>query len=276
MRNLLIKVNDKKDLKYPAFGYILGINNFSIGFGINYDVNKIKEIKEKFIDKKIFVSLNKPIFNNELDMYKSILLKLDKLGLDGIIIGDIAALTYNLNTNIILDQMHLNNSYYTINHYFNNNVGGIMLTNDITKKEINEIKKNTSALLFKKVFGYTHLSSSNRKLISNYKEHFNKNDSSNSYLICEKNHNNYYKIYEDNFGTHILSDKPINLLNELDDLNVDYIIIDSFFINENISDVINAYLNNDKSKYCEINKKYNSNDGFINEETIYKVKKDEK
>ena len=58
--------------------------------------------------------------------------EVDDLGINGIIVGDIAALTYDLKTNIILDQMHLNNSFYAINHYYNNGVYGTVLTNDIT------------------------------------------------------------------------------------------------------------------------------------------------
>ena len=272
MSKILLKINSDNMLTCPVDGYVLGINYFSYLFNKTYSIDEIKKIKEN-TNKEIYVSFNRIIFNNELEEYKKMLLEVDKLGVSGIIVGDIAALTYNLNTNLILDQMHLNNSYFTINFYANNGISGTILTNDITEDEINEIRNNTSIILFKQVFGYTHLSTSKRKLVSNYLKHFKLETKSKYYEIKESLEGNYYKIYEDNFGTHILSDKPINLLDT--DIDVDYKIIDNLFIGD-VNDVIDIYMNNDISKAQYINNKYNCNRGFINKKTIYKVKKDEK
>lgn len=277
MSKLLIKVNNLDIFKYPSInkcdGFILAVKDFSYLFGMSFTIDEIKNIKNKYKDKEIFVCANKLIFNSELSDYKTCLTKLDELNLSGIIVGDIAGITYNLNTPIILDQMHLNNSYYTINHYYNNNVKGVVLTNDITKEEINEIRENTKAILFKKVFGYPHLSTSNRNLISNYKNKFNISNKSKTYSISENNSNSYYKIFEDDFGCHILGSKPLNLLNI--NLDVNYKIFDDLFIND-ILLALDSFINNEVDNYEKIKEKYNTTSGFINEKTIYKVKKDEK
>ena len=254
MKEILIKVNKDEDLTYPGAGYVLGIDKFSYLFGKTYNISEIKKIKEKLKNKKIFVSFNRIIFNDEIEEYKRALKSVDDLNLSGIIVGDIASLTYNLKTDVILDQMHLNNSYYTINHYYNNGCKGVILTNDITLDEINEIRKNTKAILFKEVFGYPHLSTSNRRLVSNYFRHYKLN----------KTNSKYYMINEgiDNLYYH-------------SSLNVDYFIIDGYLIDD-IELVLNAFLNKDINKSDEIDKLYNSNSGFINKKTIYKVKKDEK
>lgn len=272
MSKILLKINKDEELTYPADGYVLGIDKFSYLFGKTFSVDEIKKIKNN-TDKEIYVSFNRIIFNDELCLYKKMLLEIDKIGLDGIIVGDIAALTYNLNTNIILDQMHLNNSYYTLNHYYNNGVSGVILTNDITKDEINVIKDNTNIKLYKQVFGYPHLSTSKRHLVTNYLNHFNINNKSSYYEIKEDNSNNYYKVIEDDFGCHILGDKSLNLLGI--DINVDYKIIDGFLFSD-IKEVINIFNNNEINKKDYIDEKYNCNTGFINKKTIYKVKKDEK
>ena len=269
MSKILLKINNEEELIYPANGYILGINDFSSLFNKTYSINDVKDILKTNSDKEIYVSLNRCIFNDELSKYKHVLEKLDELGLDGIIVGDIAALTYNLKTKVILDQGHLNNSYYSINHYLNNSVSGVFLTNDITLDEINEIRKNTKATLFKQVFGYAHLSTSNRKLVSNYLKHFNINKKSNYYMIKEELSNESYKVIEDNFGTHILSAHPINLLGY--DINTDYMVIDGFLLND-IKEVCDIFKSNEISRKKEIDDKYNANDGFINTKTIYKVK----
>ncbi|MFR5756627.1 MAG: peptidase U32 family protein [Lachnospiraceae bacterium] len=273
MSKILLKINDVKELSYEADGYILGIDKYSFLFGKTFNIDEIKKIKDDLKKKEIFVSFNRVIFNDELEDYKMKLKEVDDLGINGIIVGDIAALTYDLKTNIILDQMHLNNSFYAINHYYNNGVYGTVLTNDITLSEINDIKKNTKSTLFKQVFGYPHLSTSKRKLISNYKEYFNINDTSSIYEISEKNSNNIYKIIEDNFGTHILGDKVLNLLSF--DIDVDYKIVDGFMLGD-VKKVLEIFMNNKKHKNDWINDTYNANYGFINKETIYRVKKDER
>ena len=273
MSKILLKINDVKELSYEADGYILGIDKYSFLFGKTFNIDEIKKIKDDLKKKEIFVSFNRVIFNDELEDYKMKLKEIDDLGINGIIVGDIAALTYDIKTNVILDQTHLNNSFYAINHYNNNGVYGTVLTNDITLSEINDIKKNTKSVLFKQVFGYPHLSTSKRKLISNYKEYFNINDASSIYKISEKNSNNIYKIIEDNFGTHILGDKVLNLLSF--DIDVDYKIVDGFMLDD-VKKVLEIFMNNKKDKNDWINDTYNANYGFINKETIYRVKKDER
>lgn len=273
MSKILLKINDVKELSYEADGYILGIDKYSFLFGKTFNIDEIKKIKDDLKEKEIFVSFNRVIFNDELEDYKMKLKEIDDLGINGIIVGDIAALTYDIKTNVILDQTHLNNSFYAINHYYNNGVSGSVLTNDITLSEINDIKKNTKSVLFKQVFGYPHLSTSKRKLISNYKEYFNINDASSSYEISEKNSSNSYKIIEDSCGTHILGDKVLNLLSF--DIDVDYKIVDGFMLGD-VKKVLEIFMNDEKDKNDWINDTYNANYGFINKETIYKVKKDER
>lgn len=275
MKKIIIKINGEKEFLYDVSGYIVGLNDFSILFGKTYDVDEIKEIRKKFSNKKIFVSLNKPIFNDDLDNYKKVLIKLDELGLDGIIASDVSILTYNLKTNIILDFMHLNNSYETINHYYNNGAYGVFLTNDITFDEINEIKANSKVELFKQVFGYAHLSTSKRKFISNYFEYYNKKRYNAKYYEISEDKNNYYKIIEDNNLTHILSDKVLNLLEYFNSINADYYVIDSYMIDKDISIVVNSFMEGNTKNNEKINDLYDADNGFINKKTIYKVVKNE-
>lgn len=276
MNKLLIKINDDKELIYPSIGYILGIKGYCICFDKTYLIDDIKKIINNNPDKKIFVSLNRMILNSELKDYFNTLHKLDKLDIDGIIVSDIAALNLNLKTPLILDQKHLNNSYLSINHYYNNRVLGTILTNDITIDEINEIRKNTKSMLFKEVFCLPHLSTSRRKLVTNYLEYFNIKSSENKYYICEENSNKFYHIVEDYYGTHIFNNKALNLLDKFDKINVDYYILDSYLLDkDNYEMVISAFLNNDKTKNNKINNIYNANEGFIDTKTIYKVRNDE-
>lgn len=274
MKKVLLKINSNRDLTYDAYGFILGIDKFSYLFGKTYNIYEIKKIKDENKDKEIFVSFNKIISNDELSLYKKTLKKADELGLSGIIVGDVAALTYGLKTNVILDQMHLNNSYLSINHYYNNGCKGVMLTNDITLDEINKIRKSTKAILFKMVFGYPHLSTSKRSLVSNYFKHFKLDNKKASYYLITNDDKTNYRVLEDDFGCHILGSNPINLLKYVSSLDVDYYVVDGFLIDD-IKPVLEAFLKSDVKKSDTIDKQYSANAGFINKKTIYRVKKDE-
>ena len=52
-------------------------------------------------------------------------------------------------------------------------------------------------------------------------------------------------------------------------------IIDGYLIDD-VKPVLDAFLNKDIKASSKIDEKYNSNNGFISKETIYKVKKDER
>lgn len=276
MKKILVKVNNEEELTYPADGYVLGVTRFCICFNKTFNISEINQVIKKNNDKEIYVSLNKPVFNFEVEEYKNLLLNLDKLGLNGIIVGDVAALTYDLKTPIIIDQLHLNNSSLTVKYFLNNGVKGVFLTNDITLDEINKIKdENKNGLLFKQVFGLPHLSSSVRSLVTNYLSYFDKKLNGRVYKIKERIDDDSYFIVEDYFGTHILGSKPINLINELDAIKVDYAIIDGYLLDKKIDNVLKAFLENDVTKRKEIDEAFNSNEGFINRKTIYKVKNDD-
>lgn len=276
MKKTLIKVNNYDDLKYPSDGFILGVLDYSFLFSKTFSVKEIKQILKENKDKEIFAELNYIVPNSKITEYKNTLKSLDKLGLNGIIVGDISALTYNLKTPIILNQLHLNNSSLTINHYYKNGVTGFILTNDITIDEISEIRKNTNATLFKEVFTLPHLSTSLRKLVSNYKNYFDINSSSKNYYICEDAKHTYYSVIEDRYGTHILGSKVLNLFEELDYLDVNYIILNNYMLdNEKFRKVLDIFINNDKEKSNYIKNEFDTDKGFINKKTIYKVKKDE-
>ena len=277
MNKLLLKVNHDYDLNYSVNGFILGLEGFSICFNKTFNIEEIIDVLNNNKDKEIYVALNRPIFNYELDKYKEILKKLDSLGLAGIIAGDVSILTYNLNTNIIIDQLHLNNSSNTVKHFSNNGANGIVLTNDITLDEINNIVKNNDIKTYLNVLGYSHLSTSKRSLVTNYLDTFNIEKKSNIHLIKEKVEDSYYFVVEDYFGTHILNGNLLNLLEKKDLINTDYLIIDSFLIDpkEDLDVMIDAYLKNDNTLLLNLKDKYNMNEGFIDTRTIYKVKNHE-
>lgn len=279
MQKILIKVNSLKELNYKDnknVGYIIGMKGYSLGFDLSFSLDKIKEITNQNPDKDIFVSFNREIFNNELKNYKENLVEVSKLHIKGIIIGDVAALTYGLKANLIIDQKHLNNASLSLKHYENDGCFGAVLTNDITLNEINEIAKKTNLKLFKEVFGLCHVATSKRQFIKNYEAHFGLNNGLKKSLIKEANDNSYYHLVEGNYGSEIYSSRVLNLFNYINDLDVSYIILNSYLLDkEKSKKVFDIFINNKVHEKAKISKLFDVTDGFINKKTIYKVRSNE-
>lgn len=276
MQKILIKINDLKELNYKDnenVGYIIGMKGYSLGFDLSFSLDDLKKIIKESPLKDIFVSFNKEISNDALDDYKKCLKEASNLPIKGIIISDVAALTYNLNANLIIDQKHLNNASLSLKHYERDHLFGAVLTNDITLNEINELAKNTNLKLFKEVFGICHVATSKRHFITNYEAHFELKNTLKEGFIKETNDSSYYHLVENDDGSEIYTGKVLNLFDYLDKLDVSYVILDSYLLDkEKARKVFDIFINNKLQKKQEIRKLFDVTEGFINKKTIYKVR----
>lgn len=273
MSKILLTINNNNYNK-QVDGYILGVKNFSKGFDVYFDASSIKKVAGSNKEKEIYVSFNRLIFNDEIIKVKKILLELDKFKLNGIFFADIALLNIkdelNLKTPFILSEDHLVTNYQTINWYKEKGCYGALLSNEITMDDVIEIRKNTSIKIYKNIYGLLHISTSKRKLITNYYKFKNMEFNNRVHFMKERKSPNEHYIVEDSLGTNIyystifaLKNKTIEKLNNND---IDYFIINSYLIHE---DKINELFN-----YYKTNKElsYNTTEGFSNKKTIYKVK----
>jgi len=255
----LLLANDK------ITGLILPLKNLAIQSDIYFNLEEIEEILTK-TNKEICININKIIEDSDLDYLKEALIKLNNLNITKIFFYDLAvlklSLDMNLNKELVVYQEHLNASTLTNKFYKNHGVEYSLITNDITKEEINEISKHQKLMLI--CYGYLPIFYSRRSLITNYLEYINKDKKDNIYYI--KHEEDYYPIIEEETGTCIYTKEKINLINELDNLNIDYLIINTLLTEDNTLDII---INN-----FYYNKKDNKNyyQGFLNEKTMYKVK----
>ena len=78
--------------------------------------------------------------------------------------------------------------------------------------------------------------------------------------------NKEYRIVEEENGTTIYSEYPVNLINYLDYLNdIDYLVMHSNLISDDeFEKMIDKFINKDKMDDCYL--------GFFNTKTIFKVK----
>ncbi len=261
-------------------GFIIGINNFSMFFDLELNVNEIKEVLS-LTNKEVFVVINKPLYNTDLNTIKKTLIDLSKTNITGILFDDISIININnelkLNLNLVWSQMHLVTNYHTCNYWYKKGINHGLLSTEISLNDIFEIKDNTDMKLMVYLYGYLPMFESSRELITNYFKYINKNKEEN-YSLYEPVRNKHYKIYEKNNETFILEDiiNGIKEVKEIKENNIDYIIINGLMHEKEEFDiVINCYINALKNN-ADIeelaNKLNNNNTGFLYKKTVYKVK----
>ena len=263
-------------------GVIVGIKDLSINQPAYFTLDEIKKINEiiKNNGKEIFVSLNKNMFNKDLEILEYTLLQLDNLKLNGILYYDIAIVNFKKNlklvTPLVWNQEHLTTNYLTSNFWYEYGAKYIMLSSEITIDEINEIALNANAKTMVPIFGYLPMFVSRRHLVKNYLDTFKIKDDSNINYIEKEN--KIYAIIDSNDGTIAYSNKCLNGINETLKLNVDYIVLNSFNINNaTFKRVVSMYNIANESNVQEfkeeIDKMLETDTGFLYKETVYEVKK---
>lgn len=263
-------------------GVIIGIKDLSINNPAYFTIEETKRITEiiKNNGKEIFVSLNKNMFNSDLELLEYTLLQLESLKLNGILYYDIAIVNMKKNlkliTPLVWSQEHLATNYETSNFWYSYGAKYTYLSAEITLEEINEIKKNAQGKIMVPIFGYLPMFVSRRHLVKNYLNTFKiKDDSTINYLEKE---GKIYPIIDSKDGTIAYSNKCLNGIKESLEMNADYIVLNSFNINNaTFKKIVDMYsivnLSNVQEFKEEIDELIETDTGFLHKETIYKVKK---
>ena len=278
---LLIKPNSYTEEFTNCDGLILPLKNYSVDYETYFTLNEIKTIRNTF-KKEIFVVINKMIFNNEIEKISIILKELDSLNISGIFFYDLAILQLkkdlNLKIDLVWNATHMTTNYKTCDYYHEQGVKYAYLSNEITLKETLEIKEKSKIIPMFTLIAYPPVAMSRRHLITNYNKMHNLEN--NDYLeIEEKVTKEKYKVFENINGTTFKYSKVLNNTEALEQLvKVDFpylILIEDGIEHKvfiNILNIINNYLTTNSS-LKEISDLIGNNTGFLNKETIYKVKK---
>ena len=253
-----------KILDSDVDGIILSLEGLSVNSNIYFTIEDIKSIIN-LTSKEICVSINKIMHTEDLDDLELALVKLNKLNIRKIFFYDLSVLNIckrlNIKKDLVIFQEHLNASIYSNNFYRDRGIKYATITNDITLEEINEISKYNKLILIG--YGYLPIFNSRRHLVSNYLEYVHENKIHKLYYV--KNGEDRYPILEEKDGTTIFTKEPINLINELDKIDVDYIILNSFNIpTPEFMEMLDNFVNNKKTNKDEYV-------GFLNTKTVYKV-----
>ncbi len=273
MKTLIIP-SKKEQFRLDCDGIIVGINNLSVNLPCYFELDDLKNI-----DKEIFVCLNKNMHNDDIKLLEEVLIRLNTYNIKGVIFYDLAipnlAKKLKLNYDLIWNQEHMTNNYYTINFWYDYNVKYTWVSNDISLREMKEIKQNTNAKLLVTLFGYLPMFTSQRHLVKNYLKTFSLKDNSKVNYIAKEG-----KIYPltDSKMTVAYTDFILDGLEEKLLLDYDYIVLNSFLISddkfEKVLKIFNdANKKNIKELQLQLNKMFdNLGKGFFYNETVYKVK----
>ena len=270
MSKLIVSVNSFEQMNRlidkDIYGVMLYIDKLSVNSSFYVNIDDISKIN--FKDKKIYIVMNKIMHNNDLDIVRNNLSRLKDMDVK-ILFYDMSV--YNISKELgivdklVIYQDHLNASILSNKFYYDLGITGSYISSDITGEELLEIKNNSKMDIYFTCYGYVPIFYSRRYLIKNYLKFIDKEDMVGKYSIIS-DMDTEYRIVEEDYGTTIYSEYPVNLINYIDYLNdIDYLILNSNLIDDNEFEMmVDKFINKDKMDDCYL--------GFFNKKTIFKVK----
>lgn len=261
----LLVPNDKdidKFTKYNFNGYILPLENFSVGFDTYFSVDEINELSSRY---NIYITINKFLHKSDIENIKKVILKLEHI--KGYFIEDLGLANVIQKDKIIINQSHIITNIDSVNYFYELGMKSIVISNELTIEEIKEILNNTKSNCYYNLVGRNVLMYSRRKLLSSFFENYKIKKLKNSYLITEKVTHKEMIIKEEETCS-LIFDKNIFSANKyLDELNnCEGVIIN---INNMSIDEVNIVLSNYKCKDLE---NLDTDNYFTENKIGYKVK----
>lgn len=272
MSKILIYVDDLKHLddyrKVGISAFLFALKGFSVGYR-DYDIEEIKNIK---VSNK-YILLNRVLDCKDVDKLKEILKKVvDTCDIQGLVFEDLALCNLvkdlNLPIETILFQNHFASNVHSVNFWLDR-VDSVMLNNEITSSEINYILENAKGKVCAHLYGYNQVMYSRRLLLTNWSEEFNI-PPKNTNILEDKATHVKFRAVENKYGTIMYSDKIYNGQELLFLPNQDK--IKYYYVNPTMIDhsqVMN-FITSLENKGIDVSS--NEDDGFLNKETIYKLK----
>lgn len=235
-----------KSLNYKVDGLIINSKLFSTSNSVTYNYRLFKKESDKIkkANKKVLINLDRIIPENEIELFKEIVLMSIEL-CDYLIYSDLAVLNIvpkSLQYKLIYDPKTLICSKEEFNVFPTN----AFISNELSFKEIKEIATGEKKIMLD-VFGYLRLMYSRRPLLSLCMPK-GKIKTNTLYNLKEETRNECYKIYEtkrlkDNYGTYIYNYSVYVLFKELFEIidNVKLIRINALFLEDKIEKTISIY-----------------------------------
>lgn len=263
MQKEVIILPNKKDLslykEYNLNTLLLPLENYSIGYNCYFNIDEINELS---LNNKVYVLINK-FLHLKIDSFRNIYDKFNKN--IKFIVEDIGLSDVIDKNRIILYENHILSNYKAIN--FLNGLGydNLVINNDLTISEIDEILDKCKCNLFYFYISKNMLMYSRRNLVTNYNKHFKLNSSKNKYNLVEKVSKNILEITDYEDGSVVRNHKIFCASKYIDKLNMN-LIIDFSDIDEVSEKIILENIS--ESNLCDL---IDSDYYFLENDIKYKV-----
>lgn len=264
-KDKFIILPNKKDLmlyKDKGFNtFLLPLKDYSVSFDVYFNIDEINKLSK---DNKIFVMINK-FLHRSIDEFKKIYELFDKKVC--FIVEDIGLLKVIDLNRVVLFEKHILSNYQAINYLNSLSIENVVINNDLTIDEIDEIRSKTKSKLYYFITGKNNIMYSRRLLITNYNINYKNKNNSKEYVIKEVESNKELYIREESESSVIFNNKIFNGNKYIDRLKkLDYLIINMSLLSSTEENIILD--NYDKENLYEL---IDSDFYFLENDIKYKV-----
>jgi len=189
-------------------------------------------------EAKVYVSMNNLIDNATVKELPAYIQAIHSYGVDAIVYGDpavlMAAKEHAPGMKLHWNAEMTSTNYATADYWGRRGATRYVLARELNMEQIIEIKQNSKLEIQVQVHGMTAIYHSKRSLVQSYAEHQQQAEyaklqrAAGLYLMENDRPNERYPIFEDDYGTHIMSSDDICMLENLQELLE--VEIDSFKI----------------------------------------------
>lgn len=287
--NSLTYLNDLKEM--AVAGLFVGNDEISSRHGINLSWTKIEELTSDF---QVFVMLNQLYDEKDLPLIETWILKIRNSNVFGIVFQDFAVLSlcqqYGLKQVLMYMPETLNTNAATINDLAALGIQSAFLAREIPLTDITAIADRVQIPLCLQLHGVMYMASSKRHLLSNYAKANHLTLAATPYLLQAQSAELKAWVWEDRFGTQIVSQSELCSIEYLATLNhrsIAWGMIDCLFMDEyRALEVVNIYqdalqalangqylrdVHHFKRMLNDISKSQPLSGGFYENATVYKL-----
>lgn len=239
---------------FPLEDYCVGYKTYTLE-----EINKI-EVSNKYI------LINRVLDCKSVDNIKEILVKLKNI--KGIIYEDISIYMLvkelNLDLELIFFQNHFQTNLDSVNFWLDR-ADSVIISNELTKEEIHNIASSANKDICIHLYGYNQAMYSRRLLLTNWSNAFELDKNSENTIIDRATKVKFH-VMENKYGTVMYSGNIFNGKELINENNIKYFYVNPTLINHN---QVMSFLEN-----IEFHNNENEDNGFLDRETIYKLKED--
>ncbi|MEK4250667.1 peptidase U32 family protein [Paenibacillus sp. FSL W7-1287] len=214
-----------------ATAIVVGEAKFASRLAGQFDLNMIKQATELAHSKKakLYVSMNNLIDNATVDELPQYIQSIQSFGVDAIVYGDPAVLMA-VKEHAPGMKLHWNaemtsTNYATAEYWARRGATRFVMARELNMEQIVDTKQKSAIEIQVQVHGMTAIYHSKRSLVQSYAEHHQERDryaqlqqAAGLYLMENDRPDERFPIFEDEYGTHIMSSDDICMLENMHEL----------------------------------------------------------